>query len=149
MKISSKGRYAVAAMMDLALHEDAPLTISDISENQNISLSYLEQIFSDLRKGGLVKGTRGPGGGYKLVDDPKNISIASIIDVLDEKRPRLKTEGERYQPYQLWAHLSHRMHDFLEHISLQECLDMGLPVDVEDADANHDKTESKGEPQAA
>jgi Rrf2 family iron-sulfur cluster assembly transcriptional regulator len=150
MKISSKGRYAVAAMMDLALHEKAgPLTISDISENQNISLSYLEQIFSDLRKGGLVKGTRGPGGGYKLAANPNDISIASIIDVLDEKRPRLKTEGERYQPYQLWAHLSHRMHDFLEHISLQECLEMGLPpMDVEEPE-KHEKSESKGEPQAA
>ncbi|MDH5300389.1 MAG: Rrf2 family transcriptional regulator [Gammaproteobacteria bacterium] len=124
MKISSKGRYAVAAMMDLALHENkGPLTISDISEKQNISLSYLEQIFADLRKGNLVRGTRGPGGGYRLARDAAEISIAQIIDVLDEKRPRLDIEDERYQPYQLWAHLSRRMHEFLHHISLQECID--------------------------
>ncbi|MDH5300388.1 MAG: Rrf2 family transcriptional regulator [Gammaproteobacteria bacterium] len=132
MKISSKGRYAVAAMMDLALNENkGPITIADISEKQNISLSYLEQIFADLRKGGLVRGTRGPGGGYRLARHPENISVAEIIDVLNEKRPRLSTEDERYEPYQLWARLSHRMHDFLAEISLQECLQNGgLPGDV-------------------
>lgn len=126
MKISSKGRYAVAAMMDLALNENGgPLTIADISEKQNISLSYLEQIFADLRKGGLVRGTRGPGGGYRLARDPQSISIAEIIDVLSEKRPRLSIEDERYAPYQLWTRLSHRLHNFLEHISLQECVEQG------------------------
>jgi Rrf2 family iron-sulfur cluster assembly transcriptional regulator len=126
MKISSKGRYAVAAMMDLALHqEDGPLTIADISEKQNISLSYLEQIFADLRKSKLVKGTRGPGGGYRLARSPESISVAEIIDGLTEKRPRLSIEGERYEPYQLWARLSHRLHHFLEEISLQECLQNG------------------------
>lgn len=123
MKISSKGRYAVAAMMDLALNENkGPLTIAGISEKQNISLSYLEQIFADLRKGGLVRGTRGPGGGYRLAKSADRISIAEIIDVLDEKRPRLAIEGERYEPYEFWARLSHRLHQFLEEISLEECI---------------------------
>jgi len=139
MKISSKGRYAVAAMMDLALHENkGPLTIADISEKQNISLSYLEQIFADLRKGGLVRGTRGPGGGYRLARNPEAISVADIIDVLSEKRPRVSVEGERYEPYQLWARLSHRLHDFLAEITLQECLQNGgLPMDQHFDDPDH------------
>jgi len=144
MKISSKGRYAVAAMMDLALHEKkGPLTIAEISEKQNISLSYLEQIFADLRKGGLVRGTRGPGGGYRLAKDAAKISIAEIIDVLDEKRPRVDIEDERYQPYQLWAHLSRRMHDFLQHISLQECLDdVLIAEELIKADHRKEQTEA-------
>ncbi len=122
MKISSKGRYAVAAMMDLALHESMrPLTIADIAEKQRISLSYLEQIFADLRRAGLVKGTRGPGGGYRLAKPASDISIAQIIQALDEKYPNKGSED--YLPYELWSGLSKRLYQFLDTISLSECVD--------------------------
>ena len=86
MKLSTKGRYAVTAMMDLALHDnDGPVTLSDISSCQGISLSYLEQLFSLLRQSGLVQGVRGPGGGYRLSKPPTQINIAEIIDAVDEK----------------------------------------------------------------
>ncbi len=122
MKISSKGRYAVAAMMDLALHEGSrSLTIADIAEKQKISLSYLEQIFADLRRAGLVKGTRGPGGGYRLAKPASEISIAQIIQALDEKYPNKGSDD--YLPYELWTGLSKRLYQFLDTISLSECVD--------------------------
>ncbi len=122
MKISSKGRYAVAAMMDLALHEGSrSLTIADIAEKQKISLSYLEQIFADLRRAGLVKGTRGPGGGYRLAKPATDISIAQIIQALDEKYPNKGSDD--YLPYELWTGLSKRLYQFLDTISLSECVD--------------------------
>lgn len=131
MKISSKGRYAVAAMMDLALHQNiGPLTIADIAGKQNISLSYLEQIFAELRKAGLVKGTRGPGGGYRLARAPETVSVASIIEAIGEHTANSGGEDE-YTPYQLWANLSTRVYDFLNQITLKDCL-AGAVVETAD-----------------
>ena len=85
MRLSTKGRYAVTAMMDIALHQKVgPVTLADISQCQGISLSYLEQLFAKLRKGGLVKGVRGPGGGYRLARPADQISVADIIQSVDE-----------------------------------------------------------------
>ena len=80
MRLTTKGRYAVTAMLDLAINQNTkPVTLHDIASNQEISLSYLEQLFARLRKSGLVKGTRGPGGGYRLAREPGEISIADIV----------------------------------------------------------------------
>ncbi|MDH5378524.1 MAG: Rrf2 family transcriptional regulator, partial [Gammaproteobacteria bacterium] len=124
MKISSKGRYAVSAMIDLAMHEKkGPLTIADISEKQNISLSYLEQIFAELRKAGLVRGTRGPGGGYRLACSADEITVAKVMEALGERRQNVNLMGDRYVPFEMWKGLSQQIYDFLSNITLQQCID--------------------------
>ena len=85
MKLTTKGRFAVTAMVDLALHlSEAPVRIALIAERQNLSVAYLEQIFCKLRRAGLVTSARGPGGGYRLGDLPENISVGQIIEAVDE-----------------------------------------------------------------
>ena len=131
MRLSTKGRYGVTAMMDLAIHDNAgPVTLADISQCQGISLSYLEQLFSKLRKGGLVEGVRGPGGGYRLSRPAKDISIAEIIAAVDEKVDITNCEqkgdcqdGNKCLTHELWLELSHRLYDFLEGISLAQFVD--------------------------
>lgn len=126
MRIPTKGRYAVSAMMDLAIHDKIrPLTIAEIAEKQSISLSYLEQLFAVLRKNKLVKGTRGPGGGYRLAQAADSISVARIIysvddTVLDQKRD---STADEYVPDALWSELSVKMYEFLDGISLSACID--------------------------
>jgi len=123
MKIPTKGRYAVSAMLDLALHDSTgPLTIADISEKQNISLSYLEQIFSVLRKNGLVRGTRGPGGGYRLAESADRITIAQIIHAVDNGTSATGGRTDEYLPYELWVELSKRIYRFLDGITLAHCI---------------------------
>lgn len=127
MKLSTKGRFAITAMMDIAIHERAgPVTLIGISERQGISMSYLEQMFAKLRKGGLVEGIRGPGGGYRLARRPDQISVANIIDALGDTMnlTRLKqhqddAEGEPLTEF-LWQQLDQRLHDFLDGIHLDE-----------------------------
>jgi len=124
MKIPSKGRYAVAAMMDLAINEAlGPVTIADIAEKQNISLSYLEQLFAELRRSGLVQGTRGPGGGYRLAKPAAQISIAQIIASVDDKAIDVGRMNSEYLPHALWAELSSRLFGFLDGISLADSVD--------------------------
>lgn len=126
MRLSTKGRYAVTAMMDLAIHDKkGPVTLADISQCQDISLSYLEQLFAKLRKSGLVKGVRGPGGGYRLARPGEEISIAQIIAAVDEKVDATLCrgeencqDGERCLTHELWAGLSQRIYEFLDSISL-------------------------------
>ncbi|MFT5662810.1 MAG: Rrf2 family iron-sulfur cluster assembly transcriptional regulator [Gammaproteobacteria bacterium] len=128
MRLSTKGRYAVTAMMDIALHEkQGPVTLADISQCQGISLSYLEQLFSKLRKHGLVTGVRGPGGGYRLAKSADKISIADIIQSVDEKLDMTKcggkgdcSSGEKCLTHQLWFDLSCRLYDFLSGIKLDQ-----------------------------
>lgn len=128
MKLSTKGRYAVTAMMDLAIHDrEGPVTLSDISNCQGISLSYLEQLFAKLRQSGLVDGVRGPGGGYRLGKPPQSISVADIIMAVDESidNTRCKgnldcNKGERCLTHHLWNDLSERLYDFLDEITLSE-----------------------------
>jgi Rrf2 family iron-sulfur cluster assembly transcriptional regulator len=131
MKLTTKGRYAVTAMLDLALNEDSgPINLADISERQGISLSYLEQLFAKLRKYGLVASVRGPGGGYLLSRDRSLISVASVVDAVSESMDATKCggqtgcqQGEVCLTHYLWQDLSQQIHGFLEHISLQNLVD--------------------------
>jgi Rrf2 family iron-sulfur cluster assembly transcriptional regulator len=126
MRLTTKGRYAVTAMLDLALHAtDRPITLADISQRQGISLSYLEQLFSRLRKQGLVASARGPGGGYRLSRDAHEINVAQVITAVDEKVHVTKCEGrgdcqngEACLTHDLWCDLSDQIYDFLDGISL-------------------------------
>lgn len=129
MRLSSKSRYAVMAMMDLALHEEhGPVTLTDISVSQGISLSYLEQLFSRLRRSGLVQGMRGPGGGYRLAKAAEEITMADIVAAVDEQprnAPTWKPKGnaglsEPYLTHQLWREVSGRLFDYLEQMTLAE-----------------------------
>ncbi len=126
MRLSTKGRYAVTAMMDLAIHDaDGPVTLADISSCQSISLSYLEQLFSKLRRSNLVKGVRGPGGGYRLARPADEITIAAIIAAVDEKVDATCAGdsdcGDNDDPcltHALWCGLSRRIYEYLDSITL-------------------------------
>ncbi|MCO4320560.1 Fe-S cluster assembly transcription factor [Aliidiomarina quisquiliarum] len=126
MRLTSKGRYAVTAMLDVALYgNDKPTPLSDIAERQDISLSYLEQLFSKLRRANLVESVRGPGGGYKLIRDPALISVGQIIIAVNESVDATRCQGksnchggERCLTHNLWADLSDRIASFLNDISL-------------------------------
>lgn len=128
MRLTTKGRYAVTAMLDLALHaRHEPVSLADISERQSISVSYLEQLFAKLRKSELVSSVRGPGGGYQLAREGGNIFIAEIIDAVDESldATRCGGKGDCQQgmtclTHELWSDLSQQLHGFLAGISLQD-----------------------------
>ena len=128
MRLTTKGRYAVTAMLVLALHKNqGPVSLSDISSRQAISLSYLEQLFSKLRRSGLVSSVRGPGGGYELKRGSGEIFIAQIIDAVDESVDTTKCQGagdcqggETCLTHYLWEDLSEQIHTFLESISLAD-----------------------------
>jgi len=131
MRLSTKGRYAVTAMLDLAVHDKkGPVTLAEISECQGISLSYLEQLFAKLRRNGLVEGVRGPGGGYRLALPSGAISIADIISAVDEKVDSTICggkencqDGDRCLTHELWNSLSCRIFSFLDDISLEAFLE--------------------------
>lgn len=131
MRLTTKGRYAVTAMLDLALNaQQGPVSLADISERQSISVSYLEQLFAKLRKGGLVASMRGPGGGYQLSRSGHEIFVAEIIDAVDERMDvtRCGGHGDCQQgvtclTHELWSDLSDQLHAFLESINLQELVD--------------------------
>lgn len=126
MKLTTKGRYAVTAMLDLALHTDqGPITLAEISERQEISLSYLEQLFSKLRKNGLVASARGPGGGYRLSRNAADICVVDVITAVDEKIDARRCEGagncqgeKTCLTHELWCDLSNQIYKFLKGISL-------------------------------
>jgi Rrf2 family transcriptional regulator, iron-sulfur cluster assembly transcription factor len=129
MKLTTKGRYAVTAMLDLALRYDrkASVTLADIARRQGISLSYLEQLFAKLRRSGLVDSIRGPGGGYNLAMPPSEITVAQIIAAINENIDATRCGGERncqgQEPcltHQLWEDLSRRIHEFLSGITLAD-----------------------------
>ena len=128
MRLTTKGRYAVTAMLDLAIHyKDGPITLSDISRRQGISLSYLEQLFSKLRKGGLVDSARGPGGGYRLSREASEVAVADVISAVDESIDVTRCggkgdcqEGEPCLTHELWCDLSQQIYDFLSGISLAD-----------------------------
>jgi len=128
MKLTTKGRYAVTAMLDLALHYDqGAVTLADIAKRQGISLSYLEQLFAKLRRNGLVDSVRGPGGGYNLASDPSEISVADIVLAINENIDARRCGGkancdgdERCLTHELWESLSIRISDFLSGISLAD-----------------------------
>ncbi len=126
MKLTAKGRYAVTAMLDLAVHTDGgPVSLADISDRQDISLAYLEQLFSKLRRCGLVTSVRGPGGGYQLARGGDVISIADIVESVDELVDATRCQGradcqdgETCLSHELWTDLSDQIHEFLSSISL-------------------------------
>ena len=126
MRLTTKGRYAVTAMLDLALHATSgPVSLADISERQGISISYLEQLFAKLRRRALVVSVRGPGGGYQLAGEASAIHVASVIDAVDESVDATRCgrqgdcqEGETCLTHHLWMDLSDQIHEFLSGISL-------------------------------
>ncbi|MFN4262123.1 MAG: Rrf2 family transcriptional regulator [Thioalkalivibrionaceae bacterium] len=132
MKLTTKGRYAVTAMLDVALHaDDAAVTLSDIAERQKLSVSYLEQLFGKLRRAGLVSSVRGPGGGYRLARSQSDIRLADIIVAVDEPtdvtqcKGRENCRGEsRCLTHDLWNDLSQRLYDYLNGQSLQDLVAM-------------------------
>lgn len=131
MRLTTKGRYAVTAMLDLALHNTQnPVALADIAQRQGISLSYLEQLFARLRKQGLVDSARGPGGGYRLGLTASQISIADVIQAVDEKVDATRCGGkmncqgeERCLTHDLWSDLSDQIHGFLDSITLAQLVE--------------------------
>ena len=127
MKLSTKGRHAITAMMELALrHNKGPVTLADISAEQSISVSYLEQLFARLRNHGLVTGMRGPGGGYCLRRPATEITIAEILSAVDDAMParRERIPGEEWpQSVIMWNQLSARIYDYLNDLTLAEAVD--------------------------
>ncbi len=140
MKLTTKGRYAVTAMLDLALHAgNGPVSLVEISERQDISLSYLEQLFSKLRRQGLVNSMRGPGGGYSLSRLPNEIAVSNIIMAVDENLDVTNCgnaaggchdTNKRCLTHNLWLDLSNRIQSFLDDISLQDMMDKREVLEV-------------------
>jgi len=130
MRLTTKGRYAVTAMLDLAIHgQQKPVSLNDISGRQHISLSYLEQLFAKLRRSNLVSSVRGPGGGYRLAVDSANISIAQVVDAVNESMDATRCqgkgdcqEGDQCLTHHLWEDLSSQIHTFLNDISIQDLI---------------------------
>ena len=142
MRLTTKGRFAVTAMLDIALNEaDKPVTLAGISERQDISLSYLEQLFSRLRRQGLVTSVRGPGGGYRLALPQNAISVSAIISAVDEQIDATQCSGKedchgaegRCMTHDLWASLNFKILDYLSGVSLSDMVEM-----------QRDKTNSDG-----
>jgi len=131
MRLTTKGRYAVTAMLDLALHQNSgPITLANISKRQGISLSYLEQLFACLRRRGLVESTRGPGGGYQLSRDPHSIDVAQVIAAVDEKVDATRCGGQanchadqQCLTHELWMDLSNQIQEFLSAITLGQLVE--------------------------
>lgn len=131
MRLTTKGRYAVTAMLDLAIHaENGPVSLNDISGRQGISLSYLEQLFARLRRCGLVASVRGPGGGYRLSRAHGDINVAEIVDAVNESMDATRCnkkgdcqDGGECLTHHLWIDLSEQIHQFLSGISLQELIE--------------------------
>ena len=152
MKLTSKGRYAVTAMLDLAIHASAgPVSLADISERQSISLSYLEQLFSRLRKSGLVNSVRGPGGGYRLGRCSSQLTVADVISAVDESIQATRCDGNtgcqsgnQCLTHSLWADLSSRIEEFLQSISLSELVEQrNVRLVSERQDSQYNKTMKK------
>lgn len=143
MRLTTKGRFAVTAMIDLALRQSAgPVTLAAISQRQKISLSYLEQLFGKLRRNGLVESTRGPGGGYMLGRPMNEISVTDIVLSVDEPldatgcagKENCQGETGRCMTHDLWSSLNAKMVEFLDSVTLQKLVDdqvaKGIETDV-------------------
>ena len=126
MRLTTKGRFAVTAMIDLALNNaDGPVTLAGISERQKISLSYLEQLFGKLRRCGLVESVRGPGGGYCLARQQGQVTVADIVRAVDEQLDATQCGGrencrdeERCMTHELWTTLNVKMYEYLASVTL-------------------------------
>ena len=143
MRLTTKGRFAVTAMIDLAMRQDkGPVTLAAISQRQEISLSYLEQLFGKLRRHALVESVRGPGGGYNLARRAEDVTVADIIIAVDEPLDATQCGGKgncnsanehdgRCMTHDLWAPLNAKMVDFLDSVSLQDLVDQQKQKDLE------------------
>jgi len=128
MRLTTKGRFAVTAMLDLALrHQQGPVTLAGIGVRQRISLSYLEQLFGKLRRQALVESVRGPGGGYRLGRPAEKVSIADIILAVDEPLDATLCRGmencqedKRCMTHNLWATLNEKLYEYLNSVTLQD-----------------------------
>ena len=128
MRLTTKGRFAVTAMIDLAMrHGEGPVTLAGISERQKISLSYLEQLFGKLRRHALVDSVRGPGGGYCLAKGLDEVSVADIIQAVDEPIDATQCGGrencrddQRCMTHDLWTNLNKRIFEYLESVTLAQ-----------------------------
>ena len=131
MKLTTKGRFAVAAMLDMALHTaDGPVTLSNISERQKISLSYLEQLFGKLRRHELVESVRGPGGGYNLARPTAKLTVAEIIHAVEEPIDSTQCSGkenclgeQRCMTHELWENLNKAVFGYLESVTLEQLVE--------------------------
>jgi len=138
MRLTTKGRYAVTAVLDLALHQgDGPVSLASISERQGISLSYLEQLFSKLRRNDIVSSTRGPGGGYKLTNNVDQVSVSDIILAVDESCKVVDCKdsegcngGYQCLTHDLWQELSNEIRTFLDGITIAEIMSQEAVNDV-------------------
>ena len=140
MKLSSRSQYAITAMLELALHDNqSPVTLFDISTKQKISLSYLEQLFASLRKHKLVRGRRGPGGGYVLARTPDDIAIADIIAAVDTEKSSSATELEKgnLSSEKLWNDLSAQIYDYLRGIKLSQFVNNASASEEPGEQASH------------
>jgi Rrf2 family iron-sulfur cluster assembly transcriptional regulator len=139
MRLTTKGRFAVTAMIDVAMHgTKTPVTLAGVSQRQKISLSYLEQLFGKLRRHGLVESVRGPGGGYRLARAAESISLADVIVAVDEPidatkcggRENCKDDGKRCMTHELWANLNQHIFGYLRSVSLAELVAQQHKPDV-------------------
>ena len=138
MKLTTRGRYAVTAMLDLALHAaSGPVSLSDIADRQAISLSYLEQLFAKLKRAGLVTSCRGPGGGYELGDAVGAISVGAIVDAVDEHIDATRCggsgncqDGETCLTHALWEDLSQHIGGYLRSVSLADLARRGAVAGI-------------------
>lgn len=144
MRLTTKGRFAVTAMIDLALRQNnGPVTLAAISQRQQISLSYLEQLFARLRRRGLVKSVRGPGGGYRLAASPADTNIADIVLAVDEPLRATRcgkpagrgcmVGGERCLTHDLWEEMGRQLHNYLASVSLADVLSGKLRLAASEA----------------
>lgn len=152
MRLTTKGRFAVTAMIDLALRQHSgPVTLAAISQRQNISLSYLEQLFGKLRRHELVESVRGPGGGYSLARLARNITVADIIVAVDEPMDATSCGGKgncnigrngregKCMTHELWAALSRKMVDYLDSVSLQDLVDQERMRQLQEANRSRNE----------
>jgi len=140
MRLTTKGRFAVTAMVDLAMRQTrGPVTLAAISERQHISLSYLEQLFGKLRRARLVSSVRGPGGGYNLAQAPQAVTVAQIVTAVDEPLDATQCGGKenchddrRCMTHDLWATLNEKMYEYLSSVTLADLVahHNGKPVAV-------------------
>ncbi len=122
MKMTTKGRYAVTAMLDLALHYgESPTPLANVAARQDLSLSYLEQLFAQLRKADLVQSTRGPGGGYALKHEPEQIAVGAVIKAVNEDLPS-NSHTEPCYLSQMWDELSQEIETFLDSVTLADIM---------------------------
>lgn len=152
MKLTTKGRYAVTAMLDLALHDREVVSLADIAARQDISLSYLEQLFARLRRSGLVASMRGPGGGYSLALPAEQISVAEIVVAINENIDATRCQGkenchgdERCLTHQLWQELSEHIYRFLNETTLADLMNRSAVREVALRQANSSMRVELGE----